>query len=188
MSVSFTRECSICGRQFQPRHPSHDKCPACFRSSGGSGRPQDHGGSSSRRQDFGGRRGGPADRLPDEFKLDNFYTEAGAIRREVYLDVSEEIAKIFSQAELTAASLRRFFESVRAAYEHYLQDPDRSFDKAMERVYRLRPLARKSEERQITKPCFTDFMEHYIELTSKDPKNLKGFKELFMSVIGYMKK
>jgi CRISPR/Cas system CSM-associated protein Csm2 small subunit len=123
--------------------------------------------------------------LPKHLKLDGFYTPSGAIRPEVYVNIAKEIASFFNNADLKTASVRRFFEPVRAAYERYLRD--RSFECAMERLYRLRPLAQKSEERQITKPCFTDFMEYYIELTSKDQRNLKGFKELFMSVMCYLK-
>jgi len=120
--------------------------------------------------------------------LEGFYGPSGAIRREVYMDTAEGIAQEFNASELTTASIRRFFEQVRAAYEKYLQDPDHSYDRAMEGIYRLRPLAGKSEERGITKKCFTEFIEHYVNLAAKDERNLKGFKELFMSVIGYLRK
>lgn len=89
---------------------------------------------------------------------------------------------------MNPSSVRPFFEAVRVTYENYLRDPDRSFQRAMESLNRLRPIVHYKEKRSITQHCFTDFMEHYIQLTSKDPQNLRGFKELFMSVIGYMKK
>lgn len=152
--------------------------------------PRDNrAGGGYRGGDRGGNRGGPQG-LPQELKLDHFYTESGSLCPDVYLETAEKIAQIFVREGLKVSSIRRFFEAVRAAHEQYTQDPDpdQKFDRAMVSVYRLRPLARYSEERDVTKRCFTDFMEHYIQLTAKDGRNLKGFKELFMSVVGYLKK
>ena len=189
MSLSITKRCRSCGKEFQPRDPRHDLCQDCFRSTRGPARGS--GGSRRGQERYDQASDERVQWSKEKHELPDFYTPSGAIRREVYMETAEEIAQLFNRVrdpELKAASVRRFFESVRAAYDRYTQHPERSFESAMELIYRLRPLARKSEERKVTHPCFTKFMEYYIELTSKDRRNLKGFKELFMSVIGYMKK
>ncbi|RJP30175.1 MAG: type III-A CRISPR-associated protein Csm2 [Candidatus Omnitrophota bacterium] len=189
--------CTQCGKPFHAFKPEFEICPDCNRKNkntdkgGASKVSEQYSSHSSRgreshnnpRRDSREQQG-----LPKPLKLDQFFSSSGAVRREIYMETAEGIAQIFNQEQLTTASVRRFFESVRAAYERFTDDPNKNYEKAMESIYRLLPIAEKSEERDITKRCFTEFMKHYIDLTSKDKKNLKGFKELFMSVVGYMKK
>lgn len=132
--------------------------------------------------------GGRGDeKLIKDYKLESFYTDSGSILPKVYIETSEGIAEQFYDAQISRTSIRRFFEVVRTNYEKYQRDPNQPYEKIMEGIYRLRSAAHYSQIRKVTKQCFTDFMYHYIELASKDPKNLRGFKELFMCVICYLK-
>lgn len=181
------KKCKQCGKEFEPSNYKHDTCPTCFGTSqkGDSPMSQKNDHKKHEYQDSSNKQ---SSNLPHHLKLNHFYTENNALRKEIFIDTAEEIARIFNRDKLTTAAMRRFFESVRAANERFVHDTEKNFNKAMEGIYRLKPLAHKSQERGITKQSFTEFMDWYIDLTAKEPRNLKGFKELFMSIIGYMNK
>jgi hypothetical protein len=189
------KTCSKCGKPFEAFKPEFDTCPKCNKKPSQIGersksmnthQSRDSHNSHQREErsnQYNQSRPSSHEEIPF---LQNFYTETGAICRRVYIDDSKEIARIFYENNMSSSSIRRYYVSVLGAYERYLMD--HSFDRAMECIYRLRAKAHYDEERGVTKKCFTKFIDHYIELTSKDEKNLKGFKELFMCVIGYMPK
>ncbi len=191
------KKCESCGKEFHAIKDSFKYCPECYqkkreKSSGFQEKISQNSkasgmasgsGYGARKDDHKGSWNSP---LSEHLKLDGFFSSNQSIRHEeVYRETSEGIAQEFMKAQLKASSIRRFYECVRAAYERYLQN--HSFEEAKESIYRLRPLATRSETRGITKRCFTDFMKHYIDVTVKSERNLRGFKELFMSVICYMK-
>ncbi|MCG3200105.1 MAG: hypothetical protein GHCLOJNM_04635 [bacterium] len=190
------KKCISCGKIFDAPKATYFKCPECY-----SGKSPASGGGSEMKNPHGpfqgSKGGGPrsnfsqSDRpggLPKDLCLDSFFTPDGAIREEVYIKTAKGIAQALAEdtPTVTTASVRRFFESVRAAYDRYLQE--RSYPKALEGIFRLHPLAKRSQDRGITNAAFTDFIFHYANLTAKDEKNLRGFKELFMSVVCYLKK
>ncbi|MGI6456361.1 MAG: type III-A CRISPR-associated protein Csm2 [bacterium] len=186
--------CKICGKRFEAFKEEFDTCSKCIKNGGVKKQEKGEPAMQGRQDRYQPERRNPSysnspSTLPPQLKLPNgFYDENGAIRREVYDSVSLEIANQFNRDNLTTSSVRPFFESVRVTYENYLQDPEKSYPKAIEKLYRLLPLANYKQQRRITNSYFTSFIQHYIDLTTQEPRNLRAFKELFMSIIGYMKK
>lgn len=189
------KKCAKCGKEFTPLSPKMDLCKKCFQNKDNPkpGGEKMHNPNPTRpsggtwKQDRNPRQE-TMQRIP---KMETFYDEKGTLKKEIYEDTAKTIANIFNGSRIMrTTSVRSFFEAVRVTYENYLRDPDKekSFENAMESLNRLRPLVYYKQQRNITDSSFTDFMNYYIDLTAKDPKNLKGFKELFMSIVGYMKK
>ena len=190
------KTCVQCGKPFKAFKPEFDICPDCKNpksnaKSGGDTMQRrnnysDRGRGNPPRQEGG--RGNDFEPLKREFLLDSLFTESGSIRPEVYQTVSKGIAEQFSKVDITRSAIRRFFEVVRTASEQYQWESGQIDDPIKEKLNRLLPLAHYSQQRKVTKQCFTDFMNHYINLATKDPKNLRGFKELFMSVVAYLQR
>lgn len=189
-----TKICESCGKKFSAYKETFVKCPKCVKknSSSDKGVTVMHNHSNQPRQNRNRSNYRPrhneSAQLTDKCKIDGFYTETGVLRKEIYDEISNEIAMIFTKEDLKSSALRRFYESVRATQEKYQSNTNRNYEEAISELNRLKPLVEYSEKRDVTPRCFTDFMKYYIDLTEKDERNLKGFKELFMSVVGYSKK
>jgi CRISPR type III-A-associated protein Csm2 len=149
---------------------------------------QGRGGQSNR---YSNDRGGSGNEpLKPEFKLQEFYTKTGHIVPSVFRETAQGIANQFNDAGIARSSIRRFFEMVRSINENYQNSAQDEAAKnlVIQNISKLYPQAQYSQERKITKKCFTDFMAHYIDMTTTDVTNLKGFKELFTSAICYLRK
>jgi CRISPR type III-A-associated protein Csm2 len=191
--------CDKCGKNFEAFKPEFTTCPKCKNP-----KPQPTGGDRIMRNDYRGNqgRGGQSNRysndrggsgnesLKPEFKLQTFYTDTGHIVPMVFRETAQGIANQFNSAEIARSSLRSFYEMVRSINESYQNSEQDSAAKnlALQNINKLYPQAQYSQARKVTKQCFTDFMSHYIDMTARDIANLKGFKELFSSVICYLRK
>ncbi|MFB3787119.1 MAG: type III-A CRISPR-associated protein Csm2 [bacterium] len=204
------KTCKICGKSFTAFKPEFDTCPNCKKGKtpnvkGGKtladirsgqyrggpppgGQQRSHPSGGSHPQGGGQRSPGQSDvTLAPHLLLNSFY-EGDNLRREVFRDIPEQIAQIFDQAGMKSTSVRRFYNVVRLAYDKYRFSADREFAASRELIQSLDHLATYNQTREVTKPCFTKFIKHYIELAEKSPENLRGFKLLFESVIGFMPK
>ena len=156
MSMSITKKCLSCQKEFQPREAWHNQCEDCFGSSRGSlGR---RGGGGQRQQQRGDRGGGgrgtrhEAARLDEECLLSSLY-DNGGLRSEVFRGIPQKIAKSFENAGMKSTSIRRFYNMVRHAYDRYRFDPNHRFDPSREIIESLESLAIYSQTREVTAPC-----------------------------------
>lgn len=192
-----TLKCQSCGQDFKQLNPGDLYCFQCAKKQNilsGGVKTMDHrrndNRSSNDRRDRRDQHSKEQERygnLPKHLMLESLFTETGAIKKQVYMETAENIAEIFTNSGISPTIIRKFFESVRAVHEKYSQDPQKNFDNAMASLYRIIAIANKSEDRGVTKRCFTDFLDHYVTISEKNERNLKGFKELFMSVVCYTK-
>lgn len=195
------KTCDQCGKSFEAFKPEYTTCPKCKKNP----KPQQIGGERMvPNDDYRNRsRGGQQsnyrsnDRqnaeymsLQTQFKLSSFYTDTGHIVPTVYRETAQGIANQFNDAGIARSSIRRFFEMVRSINENFQNSAQDEAAKnlVIQNISKLYPQAQYSQERKVTKQCFTDFMAHYIDMTTNDVANLKGFKELFTSVICYLRK
>lgn len=201
------KNCKVCGKTFKAFKPEFDTCPDCkqgkTQNQKGGGAMADYRGGPNRGGPPGGQprgnppgggyrgggyQGGRGDvNLPQHLLLDSFY-DGENLKREVFRDIPEQIANTFKDADMKSTSLRRFYNVVRRAYDKYRFSDAHDFAPSRELIQSLDHLASYSQTRDVTKPCFTKFIKHYIDIAEKSPENLRGFKMLFESVIGFMPK
>ena len=202
--------CKFCGKSFKAFKPEFDTCPDCkkrknpsekgeipvadYRSGSNRGGSPPGGPHRGYPPSGGSRPGGASHsssrgevNLEQRLLLNSFY-EGENLRREVFQDVPEQIALTFDRAGMKSTSVRRFYNVVRMAYDKYRFSPERDFSVSRELIQSLDHLATYNQTREVTMPCFTKFIKHYIDLAEKSPENLRGFKLLFESVIGFMPK
>jgi len=126
-------------------------------------------------------------RLPQLLRIvDSFYKDKH-LKREVYLDIPERLAKLFHQGDLGMNKLRSFFCMVRNAYEAFSLSKDKCFDNVKPQLWKIITAVEDRTRRKITPPSFLDFMKSGIAIAEKDEtgKELYGFVELFRSIIAY---
>jgi len=132
--------------------------------------------------------------LPQRLKIKGSFYEKDILRKEVFLDIPERIAKLFNQGDMGMNKLRAFFYMVRNAYDVLnldydisTLDKDQRYEKVKPRLWALQRTVEDRTRRGITPGSFKEFINYYLEIALKSKEELYGFIELFRSVIAYSK-
>ena len=149
------------------------------------GRPQ-RGRPADGRQN---RAGGPQRQelaIPPECVFPTYYGEGGTLRREVFVEAAEKVARLFNNRDSNVRpfALRLYLNRVKAI-ERDLRNKACTFDQVRERLYAMKRDAAYQVGRRTLGPVFSDFLGKNLDLATKDEKEFRGFVEYLTSVVAY---
>jgi CRISPR/Cas system CSM-associated protein Csm2 small subunit len=121
--------------------------------------------------------------LPDRLKIKDTLYQDKYLKKEVFLDIPERLAKLFQQGNMGMNKLRAFFCMVRNAY----LAKEQSFEMIKPQLWAFQRATEDRTRRNITPESFREFVNYYIQIASKNKEELYGFMELFRSIIAYSK-
>jgi CRISPR-associated protein Csm2 len=107
------------------------------------------------------------------------------IREEVFITWVKEMSAALKAEGLTPAAIRRFFSKLRAIEYKFRTTKD--FDLAREGIYAFSRDVAYTENRGVTKPLFSKFIELNCTEAKKDAEHFRAFVEHFQSVVAYFK-
>lgn len=125
--------------------------------------------------------------LPDLLKIKDTFYEDKNLKKEVFLDIPERIAKLFAKGNMGMNKLRAFFCMVRNAYDVLTLDKKQCFDNIKSQLYALQRAVEDRTRRGVTPESFRQFITHYLPIALKNKEELYGFMELYRSIIAYSK-
>lgn len=126
--------------------------------------------------------------LPKGYLVGGYFeTQNGKqyIREEVFIAWAKEVSAALKADGLTPAAIRRFFSKLRAI--EYKFKTTRDFNLAREGIYAFSRDVAYTENRGVTKPLFSKFIELNCAEAKKDAEHFRAFVEHFQSVVAYFK-
>lgn len=125
--------------------------------------------------------------FPVSLRIKNSFYEKKCLKKEIYLDVPEKTAKLFTQGNMGMNKLRSFFCMLRNAYDSLNLDENQTFECIKPHLWSIQRTVEDRTRRGVTPESFKQFINHNIEIALKGKDELYGFMELFRSVIAYSK-
>lgn len=125
--------------------------------------------------------------LPPSLKIEKTFYKNARLKREVFLDLPEKIAKLFFNGAMGMNKLRAFFCMLRNAYDVLNLDKDQTFEDIRPKLWALQRTVEDRTRRGVTPESFRQFMNYYLQIALVGKEELYGFMELFRSVIAYSK-
>jgi hypothetical protein len=176
-------ECKICGRETLPGQVF---CMQCKPSGNRNARPGKFD-RSPRGRDF-------RPRIPYEclFK-DSFYADDGYLKREVFLEASEKMARILQDPRMTQrvimtqTSIRRLFNSIKDAENRLKSDRSLSLGFVRENFAKFLRDTEYQVRRGIVPEVFGEFVNAHKEIGVKSKEEFRGFVEYLTSIVARMK-
>lgn len=166
-----------CGRDIN--RPGTDICGVCYsKQKNGTGSPTTVFHSSTVQ----------ASSLPIEYLAGGYFIEKNGksyIKEEVFIKWAIEVSTALKQQLLTPAAIRRYFSKLRAI--EYKYKADRDFELAREGIFAFSRDVHYTENRGVTPPLFTQFIEANAKEAKKDAQHFRAFVEHFQSVVAYFK-
>lgn len=107
------------------------------------------------------------------------------IREEVFIQWAKGVSSTLKNDGLTSAAIRRFFSKLRAIEYKFKTTND--FDLAREGIFAFSRDVSYTENRGVTKPLFSRFIEMNCQEAKKDAEHFRAFVEHFQSVVAYFK-
>lgn len=126
-------------------------------------------------------------RYPDSLKIKGTFYEMKNLKKEIFLDFPNRIAKLFAQGNMGMNKLRAFFCMVRNAYDFLNLDSEQCFENVKPQLWALQRTVEDRTRRGVTPESFRQFIAFHLEIALKNKEELYGFMELFRSVIAYSK-
>lgn len=152
------KKCEKCSREFEARQSYFKLCPDCFSS------------SQHRTRDI------------SELLLKSYYDQENNLVKEVFISVSEELAKIFYRDELAHKQLYDFKKKILKARNIARL---KGIEKARPILLKCIPEGECQFKRGYIPRSFKEFLEYHIPIAEKDTKALEGFYEHFESIYMY---
>ncbi|AMM40917.1 CRISPR-associated protein [Candidatus Desulfofervidus auxilii] len=155
------KKCEICGAQIKPKF---SLCKDCQESK----------------------------RLPDSLTIrGSFYQDKQLkrLKKEVFIDIPERVAKLLQRGEMGMNKLRTFFCMIRNAHETFSFSEEKNFEDIKPQLWRIITVAEDRKRRKVVPQSFCDFIKLGINIALKDSsgRELYGFVEFFRSIIAYSK-
>ncbi|MCX7803681.1 MAG: type III-A CRISPR-associated protein Csm2 [Planctomycetota bacterium] len=124
--------------------------------------------------------------IPAECVFQSYYGEGGTLRREIFIEAAERVARLFNSREgnVRPFALRLFLNRVRAI-DRDLRTKACTMDQVRERMYAVRRDAAYQVGRRTLGPVFVEFLTRNLEPALKDEREFHGFVEYFTSVAAY---
>ena len=154
------KKCERCGREFEAREPHFRFCPNCFPS------PQ------SETSNITG------------LLLKTYYDQKGHPLKEVYIDVPQKLANLFSNSRppLAIKQLRDVHRKISNAKTKAIL---KGIDHARSILFKCQTDLEYQLKRNVIPESFVQFMKHHLALAEKDEKSLEGFFQHLDSIVCY---
>lgn len=127
-------------------------------------------------------------KLPDGYLYEGYFDVKNGknyIKEAVFIAWAQELSNSLKQSGLTSAAIRRFFSKLRAI--EYKFKMTRDFDLAREGIYAFVRDVTYTENRGVTPPLFSKFIERNVNEAKESPDHFRAFIEHFQSVVAYFK-
>ena len=169
---ALAKKCA-CGKDISK--PGSDICGVCYmRKKNSQGTP--HGSTSA------------GAKLPVGY-LDGGYfntiNEKRYIKEEVFITWARVVSNDLKQQGLTSAAIRRYFSKLRAIEYKFKMNHD--FNSAQEGLYAFIRDVSYTENRGVTPPLFSRFIETNVTEAKKSSDHFRAFIEHFQSVVAFFK-
>ncbi len=124
--------------------------------------------------------------IPAECVFQSYYGEDGTLRREIFIEAAERVARLFNSREgnVRPFALRLFLNRVKAI-ERDLRAKKCTMEQAREKLYIVRRDAAHQVGRRTMGQVFVEFLNKNLETALKDEREFRGFVEYFASVAAY---
>lgn len=154
------KRCERCGKEFEAREPHFRFCPNCI--------PSPHHETTNL----------------TGLLLIGYYDQKGHPLREVYIDVPQKLANVFSNSKpsLAIKQLRDVHRKISKAKTKALL---RGIDTARSLLYECQRDLEYQLKRNVIPESFIQFMKHHLGLAEKDEKSLEGFFQHLDSIVCY---
>lgn len=124
--------------------------------------------------------------LPEGYLANGYFDEKGYLREGIFKDDAKEVARILAYLRMTPTSLRAFYNKL-IAIENKYKASGNNFDIVKPSIYAFERDVAYQVSRGVVSEEFRKFINKNAEFAQKGPKELKGFKEHFLSVLAYFK-
>jgi len=154
------KKCERCGREFEAREPHFRFCPNCFSS------PQSEASNIT------------------GLLLKTYYDQKGHPLKEVYIDVPQKLANLFSNSrpQLAIKQLRDVHRKILNAKTKAML---KGIDHARTILFKCQTDLEYQLKRNVIPESFAQFMKHHLALAEKDEKSLEGFFQHLDSIVCY---
>ncbi|MBI4847719.1 MAG: type III-A CRISPR-associated protein Csm2 [Nitrospirae bacterium] len=164
------KTCLDCGKEFVPKEQHHKICFDCNKK-----KHEGAGGTDKTRL-----------KLPDDYLAKSYFDEKGHLREGIFKDDAKEVARVLASLRMSPTSLRAFYNKL-IAIENKFKSSDNNFDLIKPNIYAFERDVAYQVSRGVVSEEFRKFINKNAELAKKGPKEFKGFKEHFLSVLAYFK-
>lgn len=124
--------------------------------------------------------------LPEGYLVNGYFDEKENFREGIFKDEAKDVARVLAALRMTPTSLRAFYNKL-VAIENKYKSSDNNFDLIKPNIYAFERDVAYQVSRGVVSEEFRKFINKNAELAKKGPKEFKGFKEHFLSVLAYFK-
>ena len=169
-----TKQCTKCGRPFQPGKPWHEECPACHRQRNAGASPSSEASECS---------------FPDKYP--DYFDDQGILRCEYVTTEAGKIAQCLGQKKMTMHQLRAFYQHVKLQ-EDALNN-QRPFRQVRKELCNLQAFAHERAAKRKVPKYFEWFISANVKRVTANASDadafkhafLEGFVEHFQAVVAY---
>lgn len=179
-------KCKNCGKEALP---GQEYCMMCknTQSNTNPNRAR-HGNSSPGRGREGYSRGTDDVSIPNICLFrDSFYDDDGYLKREIFLEAAEAMARLLQENSMTQTSLRHLFNEIGFIRSRIKSDRNLPLGFIRENLLKFVVHTEYQTRRNVTKECFKRFVDLHKDLAMKDKREFLGFAEYFTSIVARMK-
>lgn len=149
---------------------------------------------NGRTNQSGGRPDAKRDpiKLPEGYLKEGYFDSEGLPRRELYVEMAEEVAKKLGLVGDTSSRLRKYYNEIRTIWEVVNADKsvsEKAFHSNRHRLYKLRATASYDSNREDARSSriLYDFVDKNVQIAERSLKHYKVFMDHFMCIMGYFK-
>ena len=157
--------CEACKKEFEPLQPHHRLCPACFKT----------------RRDTA-KKDPQQKSLPSNLLLNSYYDAKGVEVEELYIDIPEQLAKLFAN-EKTPLARKQLYDFHRMITKARRQAILKGIDEARPILWQCLTEVKRQYARDVVPESFLIFLEHHLSMAGKDESSLEGFFHHFDSIL-----
>jgi CRISPR/Cas system CSM-associated protein Csm2 small subunit len=114
--------------------------------------------------------------------LKTYFDENGNLLKEIYIELPNNVAELFSRDRLKIKQLRDFYSIISGVRNKALL---KGIEQARPLLWQCVSKLEYQLKREIIPQSFVDFMKHHIELAQKDEKSLDAFYQHLDSIVCY---
>lgn len=116
-----------------------------------------------------------------------FYGNDGYLRKEIFMDAAEKMARILQSKRMTQASIRHLFNMVKAVEIRLKADRNLPMGFVRENFFKFVRQTDYQVGRGIIPGIFRELVDAHKDIVVKDKEEFKGFVEYLTSIVARMK-
>lgn len=120
--------------------------------------------------------------------FDTFYTETGYLRREIFIEAAEQMARRFEEDRMTQTQIRAAFSKLNAVDQRARREGESMHvDEVRQTYYEFVAHCEYQLKRRVLEPPFVEFVKNHLNTATKSKEEFHGFVKYLTAIMARLK-